>query len=77
MQGRYAQVLFSHGDGEASVEMVEEAIQVCEDIKARAVEDLPFQFMGFEARIAHVPGRLNAQGRVMADIVYDPGRIGE
>jgi hydroxyacylglutathione hydrolase len=51
-KGRYDMVYLSHGEGDASKEMIESVIQVCEDIKTGKSDDLPFHFMGETAYIA-------------------------
>jgi hydroxyacylglutathione hydrolase len=51
-KGRYDMVYLSHGEGDASKEMIGSVIQVCEDIKTGKSDDLPFHFMGETAYIA-------------------------
>ncbi|MCM8711527.1 MBL fold metallo-hydrolase [Clostridium sp. SYSU_GA19001] len=51
-KGRYDKVYLSHGDGDASKDMIQSVIKVCEDIKSGKSDDIPFNFLGETAYIA-------------------------
>ena len=77
--GKYDRILLSHGPGrEYPVELIDEVLEVCEDIKSGNVDDLPFEFMGRKAFIAKAMemggGRLDGK---LGNIVYDKERIQE
>ncbi len=50
--GKFDEILLSHGTGDAPKELLANIIQLCEDIKAGKVDDVPFDFMGQRAYIA-------------------------
>lgn len=50
--GKFDKILLSHGTGDAPKELLENIIQLCEDIKAKNADDVPFDFMGQRAYIA-------------------------
>lgn len=77
--GKFDRILLSHGPGrEYPVELIDEVLEVCEDIKSGNVDDLPFEFMGKKAFIAKAMemggGRLDGK---LGNIVYDKERIQE
>lgn len=77
--GKYDRILLSHGPGrEYPVELIDEVLEVCEDIKSGNVDDLPFEFMGKKAFIAKAMemggGRLDGK---LGNIVYDKERVQE
>lgn len=77
--GKFDCILLSHGPGrEYPVELIDEVLEVCEDIKSGNVDDLPFEFMGKKAFIAKAMemggGRLDGK---LGNIVYDKERIQE
>lgn len=51
-EGKFDKILLSHGTGEAPKELLSNIVQLCEDIKARNADDVPFDFMGQRAYIA-------------------------
>lgn len=51
-EGKFDKILLSHGTGDAPKELLSNIIQLCEDIKAGKVDDIPFDFMGQRAYIA-------------------------
>ena len=63
---------------EYPVELIDEVLEVCEDIKSGNVDDLPFDFMGKRACIAKAmemgSGRLDGK---LGNIVYDKNRVQE
>lgn len=77
VQGRYKKILISHGEGNASRNMIEEAYHVCEAIKRGDVVNIPFDFQGRKALLAKPLHRQNKYGEEMANIAYDPERIYE
>lgn len=77
--GKFDRILLSHGPGrEYPVELIDEVLEVCEDIKRGNVDDLPFEFMGRKALIAKAMemggGRLDGK---LGNIVYDKERVQE
>lgn len=77
--GKFDRILLSHGPGrEYPVELIDEVLEVCEDIKSGNVDDLPFEFMGKKAFIAKAMemggGRLDGK---LGNIVYDKERVQE
>ena len=77
--GKFDRIYLSHGPGrEYPVELLDEVIEVCEDIKHGNVDDQPFIFMGKTALIAKAAemdaGRLDGK---LGNIVYDKERITE
>lgn len=69
LKGQYDHVLLSHGDGKGYVGIIEDVCKVCEDIKNGNVDNVPFEFQGAPAKIAHVPDMKKG------NIVYRPERI--
>lgn len=77
--GKFDRICLSHGPGrEYPVELIDEVLEVCEDIKSGNVDDLPFDFMGKKACIAKAmemgSGRLDGK---LGNIVYDKNRVQE
>ncbi len=77
--GKFDRICLSHGSGrEYPVELIDEVLEVCEDIKSGNVDDLPFDFMGKKACIAKAmemgSGRLDGK---LGNIVYDKNRVQE
>ncbi len=51
--GRYDRVLFSHGNGEGALDMIDQVIAVCDDILTGQTDDIPFRgFNGDECFVA-------------------------
>ena len=69
--GKYDRVYLSHGEGEGDKCMIDSVIQVCEDILAGNVDDVPFEFMGERAYVAKAmtPKMRRLDGGI-ANIVY-------
>mgnify|MGYP004507936013 FL=1 len=77
VEGTYQRVLLSHGEAEASVNMISEVISVCEEIKSGATDDVPFPFIGRTGWKAYAEERFNENGQIMGNIVYDKNRVKE
>ena len=60
MKGRYSRVFISHHDREVGADILENMIELCEAIKAGAVDDEPFSFMGMKAFMAK---KTDSQGK--------------
>lgn len=74
--GRYDKVYLSHGEGDASKDMIVSVIQVCEDIKAGRSDDVPFYFMGQTAYIAKaVTPTMQRKDGGLGNIVYNKDKI--
>lgn len=54
--GKYDRVLSSHGGGELPQDILEGVLQVCQDIKARRVDDVPYSFLGEMGYMAKAHG---------------------
>lgn len=77
--GTYDVVLASHGNGNLPVDIIEEVIQVCEDIKEGNVDDVPITFrgnLGLVAKRTKEGGMERVDGR-SGNIVYNRERIYE
>lgn len=76
--GKFDRILLSHGSGDAPKELLVNIIQLCEDIKAEKVDDIPFDFMGQRAYIAK---KANAQfERVdggFGNIIYSKEKVNQ
>lgn len=76
VSGKYDTVYLSHGNGQGHKEMISDVIAVCEDIKNRNTDDVPFDFMGIAGTIAKAQ---NNQGNRIdggkGNIVYNVNRI--
>ena len=77
VHGTYQRVLLSHGEAEASDDMISEVICVCEEIKKGTTDDIPFQFTGRTGWKAYAEERFNEKGQIMGNIVYDKNRVNE
>lgn len=77
VKGSYQGVLLSHGETEASVNMISEVISVCKEIKSGTTDDVPFNFIGRTGWKAYAEERFNENGQIMGNIVYDKDRVNE
>lgn len=77
VHGTYQRVLLSHGEAEASANMISEVICVCEEIKKGSTDDIPFQFIGRTGWKAYAEERFNENGQIMGNIVYDINRVNQ
>ncbi len=71
IDGKYDEVLISHGNGKGYIGIIEDVIEVCEKIKANQVDALPFEFGGAKGNIAFAPNPESMKG----NIVFSPERI--
>ncbi|MGT2666915.1 MBL fold metallo-hydrolase [Streptococcus rifensis] len=74
VNGRYDEVLLSHGNGVGYLGLMEDVVAVCEDIQNGKTADIPYEFMGTQGLIAKdfdFSDFANAKG----NIVYDKNRI--
>lgn len=78
VDGRYDRVRFSHGNVEGGTQVLDEAIELCDEIREGRADDVPFAFLGQKAWIAKAigPDLMRTDGK-MANIVYDRNRIEE
>lgn len=72
VDGTFDTVYISHGDGNGSVETINEVIHVCEDIRQGNTDDIPFDFMGLSAVIAKAvtPGTMKRIDGRRGNIFY-------
>ena len=78
LAGKVDRILLSHGDGNAPLNIIDGVIEVCEDIMAGKVDNVPFVFMGEPAVIAKattMPGGRSDGG--VGNIVYQTYNIFE
>lgn len=75
-EGKFDRVYLSHGESPLPVELLAGVLQVCEDIKNKNTDDVPFDFMGKQVYIAKAmtPEMRRADGG-LGNIVYNPDRI--
>lgn len=73
LDGKYDNILLSHGSGYGYKGLLEDVIQVCEDIRHGNVDDVPFSFQGAHGWIAKAydPDTGPAKG----NIVYSKNRV--
>ncbi len=71
IDGKYDEVLISHGNGKGYVGIIEDVIDVCDKIKAGETDAIPFEFGGSHGNIAMAPNPENMKG----NIVFSPDRI--
>lgn len=75
-EGKFDRVYLSHGESPLPKELLDGVLQVCEDIKNKNTDDVPFQFMGKTAFIAKAVTReMNRVDGGLGNIVYSPDRI--
>lgn len=76
LAGRYSRVFLCHRLMEGSKSLMEEAIALCDDIKAGRVDDVPFSFRGESAFLAkRVNERMEREDGVFANIIYRKDKI--
>ncbi len=71
--GKYDRVLALHGNGESPIDIIDQNIQICEDIKAGNTADIPMEFRGSKGLIAKEP----QEGVDAGNIVYSKEQIWE
>ncbi len=75
--GKYDRVILSHGNGEASVEMIDSVIEVCDEILVGTADDLPFENplgSGLIAKAMDFEHFCRVDGGV-GNVVYDPKKL--
>jgi len=77
MQGKFDRVYLSHGDGDGPKEIVDNVIQVCEDVINGKSDEVPFQFLNYQAFIAKEvePTRMQRLDGGIGNIVYSRKKI--
>lgn len=76
IQGRYDRCFMMHHDMEASGQLLTNMVEVCDDILAGNVDDVPFDFMGGHYFIAKkiAPGFVRTDGGE-GNIVYNKAKL--
>ena len=75
-EGKYDRVYLSHGVSPVSKDILQGVLQVCQDIKDKNTDDVPFQFMDKHAFIAKAMTlEMNRVDGGIGNIVYSPDRI--
>ncbi len=77
MEGKYDFVLASHGDGKLPLNIIDEVIGVCEDIKNGNTDDMPMEFRGVKGLIAKALGTDGRIDRGSGNIVYSKKQVWE
>lgn len=77
VDGKFDTVYLSHGDGNGTIGILDEVIQVCADIKQGNTDDIPFDFMGVPAVIAKAmnPQTMKRIDGRRGNIVYNKENI--
>lgn len=75
-KGCYDKVYLSHGYYEASKDMIESVIAVCDDILNGTVDNVPMKFMGMDAYIAKAvrEDKSRVDGG-LANVIYNKDKI--
>ena len=78
--GRYNRVLMSHSRLEAPVDLIEEVLEVCEEVRLGKDDHIPFTFLGTHGFVAKAYGNngVSAYKRLdgkTGNLVYDETRI--
>lgn len=79
-KGLYDHVFISHGDHEVSVNLLQNLIDLCDEIFAGKVDNMPFEFMGKKALIAKkidfsTPGNPKRVDGGDGNIFYNPDNL--
>ena len=75
--GRYDRVILSHGTGDASANMIESVMEVCDEIMAGTADNLPFRSPfgnGLIAKAMSFQEFRRADGGA-GNVIYNPARI--
>lgn len=76
LAGRYERVFICHHDMEMQPDIMDHVIDVCDDIMAGRVDDVPFVFMGTTNYIAKAVGeRMNRLDGIDGNIIYSKDKI--
>ena len=74
VDGKYDEILLSHGNGVGYLGLMEDVIAVCEDIKHGKTDDIPYGFMGTEGLIAKAFD-FNDFANAKGNVVYNKNHI--
>ena len=75
-KGRYKRIFLMHHIIDAPIDLLEQMDALCDEIKNRTVDDVPFEFMGKQAAIAKKANeRMERADGGFANLIYNPGRI--
>lgn len=76
MAGKVDRVFLCHHLMEVKPSILDEVIEVCDDIMAGNVDDIPFEFMGRQVHVAKAaePGQLRKDGKC-GNVVYDKANV--
>lgn len=75
-RGRYKRIFLMHHIIDAPVDLLEQMDALCDEIKNRTVDDVPFEFMGKHAAVAKKANeRMERADGGFANLIYNPGRI--
>lgn len=74
---KFDRVYLSHGDGDAPKEILNNVILVCEDVMKGISDEVPFQFLNYQAFIAKEvePIRMQRKDGGIGNIVYSKEKI--
>jgi glyoxylase-like metal-dependent hydrolase (beta-lactamase superfamily II) len=76
LQGKYDRVFLMHHIITASVDILEEMIDVCDTIIAGKADNIPFEFMGTKAYIAKAANeRFERLDGKFANLIYNPNNV--
>lgn len=75
-QGKYDRILFSHGTGESTADIISNVIDVCNDILDGNFGSQPLESMSYKGIIAkEIDVRGNRKDGIEGNIVFNPDRI--
>ncbi len=76
LEGRYDRVWIMHHLMEASVSILTEMSDVCDEILAGEADNIPFSFMGKEVFIAKAANeRFERRDGKFTNLIYNPDRV--
>ncbi len=75
-QGKYDRVFLMHHVMDAPVDILDQMIELCGEIKAGQIDNIPFEFMGKKATQAKAANeRMERNDGKFANLIFNPGRI--
>lgn len=76
LQGRFDRVFISHHSPETGCDIMDNVLSVCDDILTGRADDIPYRFMGMDARIAKAVGPhfVRIDGKT-GNVVYSKEKI--
>lgn len=76
LEGRYTRIFIMHVKMEGSLDILKEAVELCDEILAGKSDDIPMKFMGDDVYIAKLPDQngTRVDGK-FANIVYSKKKI--